>query len=122
MILRFLLHDNAEMANTVCNILNTSTVLVTTEVIAESVYVLEKVYQIGREDIRNALCSFLQIANVNAPERNALVQGLHLYAQRKLDFVDCLLCGYHMEHGYEVCTFDKKLNRLLKQVDGNTPV
>lgn len=117
MILRFLLRDNEEMADTVCEILSTGRVMVTTEVIAESVYVLEKVYKIERREIQNALCSFLQIENVTSPERRALMRGLQFYAEHKLDFVDCLLCGYRMEHGYEICTFDKKLNRLLGQLE-----
>lgn len=75
MILRFLLRDNEEMADTACEILSTGRVMVTTEVIAESVYVLEKVYKIERREIQNALCSFLQIENVTSPERRALMRG-----------------------------------------------
>lgn len=36
-------------------------------------------------------------------------------AEQSLDFPDCILYAYHKVKGYEVKTFDKKLNKLLKE-------
>ena len=36
------------------------------------------------------------------------------YAERNLDFVDCVLYGYHAVKGIEIATFDKKLKKLLE--------
>lgn len=41
-------------------------------------------------------------------------EALRVYSERKLDFVDTLLYAYCKVRKYEVYTFDKKLNRLLK--------
>ncbi|MBQ3798010.1 MAG: PIN domain-containing protein [Butyrivibrio sp.] len=44
MILRYLLNDNAEMAETAEKYINSGNVIVTIEVIAEVIYVLKGVY------------------------------------------------------------------------------
>jgi len=43
-----------------------------------------------------------------------LNEALHVFAERKLDFVDTLLYAYHKIENHEIFTFDKKLNNLLK--------
>jgi len=35
------------------------------------------------------------------------------YGRTPLDFVDCLLAGYHHMNGEEVVTFDEKLHKAL---------
>ena len=40
--------------------------------------------------------------------------GLTVYSQKNLDFVDCILYAYFKVKGYEIKTFDKKLQRLLQ--------
>lgn len=112
MILRYLLNDNKDMADTVEQIINEGTVLVTVEVIAEVVYVLHGVYSIEREEIKNCLSGFLQ--EVDAMEKQVIQLGLETYAKNNLDFVDCILYAYNRIKGYEIQTFDKKLRRLLE--------
>lgn len=41
--------------------------------------------------------------------------GIETYAEQNLDFPDCILYAYHKVKGYEVKTFDKKLNKLLEE-------
>lgn len=41
--------------------------------------------------------------------------GIKIYTERNLDFPDCILYAYHIVRGYEIKTFDKKLNKLLSQ-------
>ncbi len=43
----------------------------------------------------------------------ALKLGIETYVEQHLDFPDCILYAYHKVKGYEVKTFDKKLNKLL---------
>ena len=117
MILIYLLHDKAEMADTVTDIIKNNIVTVPVEVIAEVVYVLSKVYKADRKDIRRALFDFFNIKNVTSKEYNVICRGLSLYASNNLDFVDCILCAYHLEYGYEICTFDKKLNALIDKTN-----
>jgi predicted nucleic-acid-binding protein len=47
------------------------------------------------------------------PHRGAVLKGLELFSENKLDFVDCLLAGYSMIERAEVYTFDQKLQKLL---------
>ena len=111
MVLRYLLNDNAEMAEEAERIIKKASALLTTEVIAEVVYVLKGVYSIERGQIASCLLEFL--SEVNIPEEQVVRLGLETYAEQNLDFVDCILYAYNRVKGYEVKTFDKKLQRLL---------
>lgn len=117
MILRFLLRDNEQMADTAAEIIDNESVIVTNEIIAEAVYVLSGVYKIGRREISNALLEFIFIDNVKAKEHMVLSKALNIYTENNLDFVDCLLCAYELIYGYEVCTFDTKLNRTIQKLN-----
>lgn len=111
MVLRYLLNDNEEMAEEAERIIKKASALLTTEVIAEVVYVLKGVYSIERGQIASCLLEFL--SEVNIPEEQVVRLGLETYAEQNLDFVDCILYAYNRVKGYEVKTFDKKLQRLL---------
>ena len=114
MILRFLLNDNEEMNERVTEIIKSESVKITTEVVAEVVYVLRSVYKLERSKIADAVIEFLNIPSVYADNYTVIESGLRKYGEVSLDFVDCLLVAYHTEQGYEICTFDKK---LIKQID-----
>lgn len=111
MVLRYLLNDNKEMADEAERIIKDGSVLLTTEVVAEIVYVLKGVYSIEREQIASCLLEFL--SEVSISEEQVVRLGLEMYAEQNLDFVDCILYAYNRVKGYEVRTFDKKLQRLL---------
>lgn len=74
-------------------------------------YVLKSVYKVGRIDISNSVICFLD--EVISERKEAIVRGLSLFAETSLDFVDCLLIAYHECYGYDVLTFDKKMNKKL---------
>ena len=42
---------------------------------------------------------------------------MELYQTTSLDFVDCLLAGLYIAENYEICTFDKKLKKLIQRKD-----
>ena len=111
MILRYLLNDNAEMTEKAENYLNQSAVTVTIEVIAEVVYVLKGVYGMERRKIADTLKAFLEI--VECRDGEVLRVALETYGRENLDFVDCVLYGYHQADNVEIATFDKKLLKLL---------
>lgn len=95
-ILRYLLDDNEEMASAAEQVIQKGNVQVSMEIMAEVVYVLKGVYSIERKKIKEKLLDFLD--EVNA-----------------VDFPDCILYAYNRVKGYEIKTFDKKLNKLLRQ-------
>lgn len=111
MILRYLLNDNAEMAELAEYYLNATAVTVTIEVIAEAVYVLKSVYQMERRKIADTLIDFLEL--VQCRDGGVLRVALETYGAQNLDFVDCVLYGYHKAENLDVATFDKKLLKLL---------
>lgn len=84
----------------------------TTEVLAEVVYVLMKVYKIPRPDIAIALFSLLK--KVQIENGIAVIFAINLFKDSSLDFVDCLLISYNNVLGQHIISFDKKLvSRLL---------
>ena len=114
MILRYLLNDNKEMADRAEQYLNTESVSVTIEVIAEVVYVLKGVYSMEREKIVDTVKEFLGL--VSCQESEVVKSAFDIYGKRNLDFIDCVLYGYHVVKGIEIATFDKKLLRLISEV------
>ena len=112
MILRYLLNDNEEMADRAEYYLENDDVYITLEVVAEVVYVLKGVYSMERSKISATIKGFLEL--VNCKERAVLELALGVYGERSLDFVDCVLYGYHVARGAEIATFDKKLLNLMK--------
>ena len=110
-ILRYLLRDlpdKAEEAKAAIMAGASTTV----EVLAEVVYVLGGVYKADRTTISDALEAFIQ--EVDVPYKAAVRYAFRLYKRKKLDFVDCVLAGYHHIEGMDIITFDTKLEKAIK--------
>ncbi len=114
-VLRFLLQDNEEQFRYVKSVIGTKSCYVTLEVLAEVCYVLEGIYQVPREDIA---INFRRLnKDVDIFNADVLLRALEIYDKKpKLDFVDCLLCGYKKERGLDIITFDKKLRKRLEDM------
>ena len=110
-ILRYLLNDHPVMSpkakETIIGGVET-----TAEVLAEVVYVLKSVYKVDRLSISASLESFVQ--EVTVPHKAAVLYACRLFGIRSLDFVDCLLAGYHYMDGSIIMTFDEKPGKTLK--------
>ena len=111
MILRYLLRDHPVMSEEAKEVI-LSGAQTTPEVLAEVVYVLKGVYQVSRADIAKTLVTFLQ--EVALSSKPALTYACLLYGKTSLDFVDCILAGYHHMEEKTIATFDKKLLKALK--------
>ena len=79
---------------------------------AEVVYVLEGVYSVPRSIVislyRKLACEVWII------NQDVLFRALEIYDESpKLDFVDCLMYGYHVARNADVLTFDKKLQKRI---------
>ena len=117
MILRLLIDDITEQAEQAEKIIDNNRVLLLPEVAAEVIFALRKFYQQDRASAVSHLLGVLEIDNVETNCGNVLHRGLQLYRDTSLDFVDCLLAAYHSEAAYEICTFDKKLQKLMERID-----
>ena len=115
-ILRYMLRDNPEMADEVKNLLVSSRVFVRYEVLAEVVYVLYKVYSLPKNEIVDGIGVFLAQSNVETESSCVLSFALMTYAEKSLDFVDCLLYAYVVVKGCSVYSFDKQLVKLIKNL------
>ena len=113
-ILRYILCDNADMAEQVEILLENNEVVVRNEVLAEVVYVLSKVYKLPRNEIYAVASQFLDLENVKTDDKPVVILALETFSQTGLDFVDTLLYSYHAIKGAEVFTFDKKLLSKMK--------
>lgn len=125
-ILRYLLFDNEELAKKAAEIIENNKIFLPFEVMAEVVYVLEKVYKIERAEICRSLKELLKSVNIHTYDSDILNKALEIFASRKIDFVDTLLCGYSLVRDDEVITFDKKINSYILREKGksksNVPV
>ena len=110
-ILRYLLNDNEEMAEKAEQYVNAGDAAVTTEVIAEVVYVLQGVYSLGRDEISETITAFLEL--VSCRDHEVLKLALSVFGKENLDFVDCVLYSYNIVSNIDIATFDKKLLRLI---------
>ena len=112
-ILRLLLCDNTEMTKQAVKVISEHKITLRYEVIAEIVYVLQKIYRLPREEISAALTHVVSLENVETEHVDVLSEAFNVFAKRNLDFVDCLLYAFNAVKGDSVFSFDKKLNTLL---------
>ncbi|MDY6296326.1 MAG: PIN domain-containing protein [Schwartzia succinivorans] len=112
-ILRYLLQDDDKMFQESKRIIENGAEALP-EVLAEVVYVLMKVYEVGRHEISEALRIMLSEVQVN---NSAVIdKALELFGENNLDFVDCILLAYNQVENMSVQTFDKQLKKKLSNV------
>lgn len=112
-ILRYLLDDNKVLSDKATEIIENNVIYVPFEVVCEVVYVLQKVYNTPRVDIKNGIVSLFSNQNITTNDIMVLTEAFAVYAERKLDFVDSLLASYSSVNHDVIFSFDKKLNKLL---------
>ncbi len=115
-ILRYILFDNGEMATQVDKLISNHTVIIKYEVLAEVVYVLEKIYSLPRNKIKDGIEIFLTLPNVRIESLKSAIFALETYETVKIDFVDALLYAYKAIESIDVFTFDKKLVTLISRL------
>jgi predicted nucleic-acid-binding protein len=113
-ILRFLLNDDKEQAELASQIIANANCIVPIEVVAESVFVLSKVYFHDRKTVCNEIKDFAKIRKSLLLEKDVVCHACDVYASSTMDFVDCLIDGYAKIKGYKAFTFDKKLKKALR--------
>ena len=113
-ILRCILNDNQQLAMQAKSLIENNDCFVPNEVVVEVVFVLQKVYNVPREEIKNLIIvsfNYFEVSN-----EMLLRDALLFYAQTKLDFVDCLLAAYYSVENHQIGTLDKKLNNFISQI------
>ncbi|ACJ34977.1 pilus assembly protein [Anoxybacillus gonensis] len=114
-ILRYLLNDHDDLSAKAATIIENNKVLLLNEVVVEVVYVLEKVYKVKNDEICDTLLELFKYDNIDVDDIDILEEALILFVKRRMDFVDALLYAYNKVKGYQVYTFDKKLNSIIEE-------
>lgn len=95
--------------------------VIPTSTIQETVYVLEKLYNLDASAIAPKIISLLTIPNVDSPDSRWVVEALQFYRDKNSDFGDALLCAFARSEGCDVATFDKGIARKFTEVAVRTP-
>ena len=116
-VLRYLLRDNEEFyreSETVFEdaLSGKKKIYILQSVIAEVVYVLQKLYKISRQEISEVLSDLIEPRSIKVRDKETVLKALDIFGKKNLDFVDCVLCAYGKK--YKVITFDKELKKCLK--------
>ena len=109
-VLRYLLKDDEVLYSFAKKYINKNSILLVA-VLAEVVYVLNKVYHIERINIVRELKNFAK--EIKYEEENVSLRTLDYYGNTKLDFIDCYLIARKEILNNEIITLD---NNLLKEI------
>ena len=112
-ILRYVLQDHAEFYEQAKAILEIQPIIIPAEIVAEAVYVLEKVYQVERGKIRQTFLTLLEYENLTFLEQDVITASLSLYCDYRIDYIDAILCAYQQARHATIHTFDKRVQKIL---------
>jgi predicted nucleic-acid-binding protein len=112
-ILRYLLSDNSEQSPIAKKIIENEPILLLTQVVAECVYVLEKVYKAEKSDVSENIKKIIIMKNIQVENKELISLVINEYGVSNLDFVDLLLWANNKLYGFEIKTFDKPLAKKL---------
>lgn len=82
-------------------------------ILAETVFVLESIYEKSRAEITDILAEILDHPGIASTRPEILLEALVYYRGTKLHFVDCYLAAVATAAGRKVATFDKELGRMV---------
>lgn len=114
-ILRYLLKDIDEQYLQSASVIENYNVFLPGEIIAEVVYVLQKVYQVPDEIIKSTLLDLFEYPTISINEPKIIKKALSIFAGNRVDYADALLIAFAKEKNATIFTFDKKVNRIINQ-------
>lgn len=115
-VLRYLLKDDITLHKKALSVLENNDLFVPNEIVAEIVYVLEKVYSIPKKEIAAVLCLFFLRENLSFLDLQLILNSLQIYMQYNIDYADALLVSYKKTNSDEIFSFDKKLIKILEKI------
>jgi predicted nucleic-acid-binding protein len=119
-ILRYLLGDHPELSSRAKAFFDgvragERGAYVAESVIVECVYVMQRVYNIPRNEITESLTILLGFRGIVGEQTALLRHALALYAETNVSFVDALIAATAINKELPVETYDKDLEKLLAQ-------
>ncbi len=118
-ILRYLLHDDETLFAKASDVLEKAKtggekILIPESVLAECIYVLLKIYRVDRIAVAEKMGDLFSYKGVVNPDREDLVEAIHLFGRANFSIVDCLLLAKSKNHGWPLLTFDKDLEKASR--------
>ena len=115
-ILRYLLRDDEALFEKASVFLERvkageEAALIPESVLAECLYVLLKIYRVGRRVISEKLRGLFAYKGVVNPDKRNLIDSLELFGKTQLSIVDCIICSTSMNSGIPLFTFDEDLKK-----------
>lgn len=125
-VVRYLTGDNKAQSASATDLFRAAQdgkakLVIPTSAIQETVYVLERLYNLAPAAIAPKLLSLLAIPNVDTPDYRWVMEALQFYRTRNSDFGDALLCAFARSEKCEVATFDKGIAKKFHEVVVHTP-
>ena len=110
-ILRYLLQEPEEQAEQARAVIEAGA-FTTIEVMAEVVYVLQRIYSVERAEISTMI--HVIAGEIRIENAEVVLYAAEIFRERKLDFVDCILAARAIVKQEDVFTFDKKLKAFIQ--------
>ncbi|KXK01558.1 MAG: tRNA(fMet)-specific endonuclease VapC [Acidobacteria bacterium OLB17] len=115
-VLRLILNDVPEQSARAAAFVDKTSCYVTDVVVAECVFVLEKVYGLDRDRISELMSILFKLETVALSE-DVMKRTFDLYrASRPLSFVDCYSVAEAMLNDLKVVSFDRALLKKCKPI------
>ena len=86
--------------------------IVLESVIAESIYVLTKIYKVPKNKAAGSLIDILRYKGIANPDQQELIRALALYSEQNIDIVDAILCIKACGPDKALFSFDRDLNKI----------
>ena len=115
-ILRYLLKDVDDKYLRAVRIIENENLFVPDFIVAEVVYILEKVYSVERNDINTTLSNLFKYENINFYNKDIILQSINIYNINNVDYSDALLIAYFFSDSENrIHTFDKQIVKIINR-------
>ena len=117
-LVRMLIEDNKSQARAVQEVVlfaqkNSLQIIILSEVLIETVWVLETVYQCTRNEVFQFLESLISTSTFRFPDSPIIRKAIQQY-KREGDFADLIIVGQaRKQQAKKFFSFDKKLQKLF---------
>ena len=122
-LIRHLIGEPADQAKQATRTLSSlETLLLSDIVIAEAIYVLQKVYSVDRPTISDVMKSLLAFPSIQVVDEPTVLRALEIFVNHRLHFVDAFLAASAESTGVnKVVSFDQGIDRV-KTINRVVPV
>lgn len=115
-IIRYLVGDHAEFLAKSTELFEqveqgNTEIIILDSVVMEAFFVLTKFYQLPKAEIIEDLKTIVAFTGVINDDKFQIIETLNLVLYKNIDFVDALLCVKSKLFGFELYSFDDRLNK-----------